>query len=342
MLPNRAFEGVTRRTGKRLDMRSLNRTFAWRRGIAARHEELAQQLAGKGALLDSCPVCDSTNLAPYVEIYGFPYATCGGCGVVFSQQPPSGDAIKALYSADVAKRTPQDKVYADDELHKRRVEVIATPKVDHVRSVVGAAAGTWVDIGCATGEILTAARAAGWAPLGVEPDPIHAEYARARGFTIVEDFVGFAQSPRLADASVVSMFNMLEHVNRPGDVVEMVGAAIRPGTFVVIEVPRHPSLSSFANLAFPNFATRHIYAPEHLFVFSERSVEIMLAKAGLTPTSVWTFGQDFQELISSVAVSQNLAEDPFFERVGDLTPGVQQAIDDGGFSDALLVVARRG
>jgi SAM-dependent methyltransferase len=337
----RAFEGVQRRSGKPLDMRSLNRTFEWRRGIAARHRELAEQLRDPRPRLTACPVCAATEHHPFVEIYGFPYAECGGCGLVFSQEPPSAEDIKALYSADNAKRTPQAAIYADDELFKRRVAAIASPKVAHIREVIGEASGRWVDIGCATGEVLTAAAAAGWAPLGVEPDPIHAEFARGRGIPVVEDFVGLDQSEHLQTASVVSMFNMLEHVNRPGDVVEMVGRSVRPGTYCVIEVPRHPSLSSFANLAFPQLATRHIYAPEHLHVFTERSVELMLERAGFTALNVWTFGQDFQELISSVAVSSRLAESAFFQQIGDLTPGVQQAIDDAAFSDALLVVSRR-
>lgn len=337
----RAFEGVPRRTGKPLDMRTLNRTFEWRRGIAARHEELAKQLAGPRARLSACPVCASTELAPFVEIHGFPYAECAGCGLVFSQEPPDADAIKALYSADKAKRTPQDTIYVDEALHERRVQVIAAPKVAFIRDTIGRSGGTWVDIGCATGEVLTAAAAAGFRPLGVEPDPIHAAFARGRGITIVEDFVSLGQSEHIAGAAVVSMFNMLEHVNRPGDVVELVGRSVTPGTHCVIEVPRHPSLSSFANLAFPQLATRHIYAPEHLHVFTERAVELMLERAGFTPIGVWTFGQDYQELISSVAVSARLSESPFFQALGDLTNGVQQAIDDGGFSDALLVVARR-
>lgn len=336
----RAFEGVQRRTGKPLDMRSLDRTFEWRRTIAARHRELAEQLPPPRARLTACPVCAGTELQPFVEVYGFPYAECGQCGLVFSQEPPSADDIKALYSADTAKRTPQATIYADDSLFARRVAAIAAPKVEHVSRLVHER-GRWVDIGCATGEILTAAAAAGWTPLGVEPDPIHAEFARARGITVVEDFVGLDQSEHLQTASVVSMFNMLEHVNRPAEIVEMVGRSVRPGTYCVIEVPRHPSLSSFANLAFPQVATRHVYAPEHLHVFTERSIELVLERAGFTPLSVWTFGQDFQELISSVAVSARLSESRFFHQIADLTPGIQQAIDDAAFSDALLVVSRR-
>jgi len=221
----RAFDGVPRRAGKPLDMRTLNRTFEWRRGIAARHRELAA-LVGSGQRLTACPVCGGGEARPYVEIYGFPYAECESCGLVFSQTPPSADAIKAMYSADMARRTPQAAVYATDELFARRVAAIAIPKVAHIREVVGDASGRWVDIGCATGEILTAAGAAGWTPLGVEPDPVHAEFARGRGIPIIEDFVNLDQSDHLRTAKVVSMFNMLEHVTRPCAAVSVVSRPV--------------------------------------------------------------------------------------------------------------------
>ncbi len=116
---------------------------------------------------------------------------------------------------------------------------------------------------------------------------------------------------------------------------------MQTGAYAVIEVPRHPSLSSFAALTFPANACRHLYAPEHLHVFTEQSMAVMLDKAGLLPLSVWTFGQDFQELVSAAALAAGIDEAGYFQRVCDLAPAMQQAIDDADFSDVIFVVAKK-
>lgn len=324
-------------------MRSLNRTFGWRRSFAERHQELAAQLRDARRPLAGCRICGSPDLRPLVTINGFPYAECGMCGVVLSAEPPSSESVRALYSAEKQRRTPQAVVYADPGLFDRRVAQIATPKVAHALDVIGRADGRWIDVGCATGELLAAARDAGWDAVGIDSDPIETAFARDRGFTVIDDFVTADHGgEHLRDAAVVSLLNVLEHVEDPSALLSMFAGHLRPGAHLVIEVPRHPSLSSFSNVAFPHLATRHIYAPEHLHVFSERALELLLAAAGLEAISVWTFGQDFQELISSAAVNAGLPEGGLFERMCELVPSVQAAIDAADLSDVLFVVARKG
>jgi hypothetical protein len=144
----------------------------------------------------------------------------------------------------------------------------------------------------------------------------------------------------LGTAQIVSVLNVLEHLIRPADLTNAVSAGLQRGAPVVVEVPRHPPLSSFASLLFPQLACRHLVAPEHLRIFTERSMEVLLESAGLRAVRVWIFGQDFQELVSSAALASGIAESGFFQTVCDLTPGLQQAIDDADFSDVLFVVAR--
>ena len=70
-------------------------------------------------------------------------------------------------------------------------------------------------------------------------------------------------------------------------------------------------------------------------------MERLLERANLEPVSIWTFGQDFQELISSASLMAGVAENPFLNSVFDLTPRVQQAIDDADFSDTMFVISRK-
>ena len=233
------------------------------------------------------------------------------------------------------------RVYVDDELFLRRVDRIARPKVDHVRSIV-APGGKWIDVGCATGEILAAARDAGWEALGLETDPTEVDFARSKGLDVVQEFVTGRSAGRwLKNATVLSLLNMLEHMIGPAELLAELVEPLASGAHVVIEVPRHPSISSLSNMLFPRMACRHAYAPEHLHIFSEDAMERLLERANLEPVSIWTFGQDFQELISSASLMAGVAENPFLNSVFDLTPRVQQAIDDADFSDTMFVISRK-
>jgi hypothetical protein len=95
------------------------------------------------------------------------------------------------------------------------------------------------------------------------------------------------------------------------------------------------------NLAFPNLAYRHIYAPDHLHIFTEKSTGILLEAAGLKPLALWEFGQDFQHFVSNAAVNAGLKESEFLKSVVDVSVAAQQVIDDLGFSDVLFIIARK-
>jgi 2-polyprenyl-3-methyl-5-hydroxy-6-metoxy-1,4-benzoquinol methylase len=336
------FPGIPRRRGKQLDMRSLNRTFLWRKSLADGYRELSFRLLGETIrTLNACPICNGTNLRSFVTIYGFPYLECGSCGHLFSSAQPPEEAMRRMYQEQGEVRSAQNALYMDDALYDRRVAQIAKPKVEHVKSLVPAH-GLWLDVGCASGEILSAARDAGWRVRGIEADPGEVKFARRRGFDVIQDFLrGDNADAYVHDAAIVSALNIVEHLVEPSEFMNAISSRLCTGAHVIIEVPRHPSLSSFAAMLYPQTACRHLYAPEHLHVFTEQSMAVLLDKAGLRPINVWIFGQDFQELVSSAALTAGLNESGFFERVCDLTLALQQAIDDADFSDVMFVVATK-
>lgn len=340
--PNSAFSGVPRKAGKPIDLRQLKRDISWVRQIAAEQKTVADRMAaGPRVELSACPVCASRHFQQIVSIYDFPYCECTQCGHVFLKTPPHPEAVTKLYTGSEEERCCHATAYLDEELFQRRVRNIAIPKVEFVSGVVQPG-GLWVDIGCATGEIMTAAQVAGWSVSGIEADEAQVDFARKKGLSVQKDYVT-AQNARsyLGDASVVSCINLVEHLNDPRRWVKEVADSVRIGTHIVIEVPRHPSLSSFANIAFPGLVYRQFCAPDHLHVFSEKSMERVLNDAGLQAVAVWTFGQDFRELIASTAVSSSLPESDFLNQLLDSSARMQQAVDENGLSDTLFLVAKR-
>lgn len=334
------FEMVPRRKGKTIDMKSLNRTINWQIEMAKEQKRLSDDLYGSCALLEKCPICRNQSNRPFAEIYRYLYAECSECGHIFSQRPPSEEAITVLYGEGENKHSIQREVYIDEELFKKRVEQIAFPKIEYCGEIIRPE-GLWVDVGCGTGELLMAAKQNGWEVRGIETDPAEIEFANKHGLDVVRGNVNSINPDKISDAKVLSLLNLLEHVREPLKVLKKLVNVLQGNANVVIEVPRHPSLSSFVNLAFPHLAYRHIYAPDHLHVFTEKSMEIMLEAAGLKAVSLWTFGQDFQYLVSSVAVNAGLKESEFINNIIELSVNLQQSIDEMNYSDVMFVIASK-
>ena len=336
------FAGVTRRVGKEFRPAALGRDTRWRLAMAAKQRATAARLFHARKELSRCPICGSRRHERFVTVFGFVYAACGDCGHIFCQTPLDPSAAASLYSAEEdERRCAQAAVYVDEELFRARIETIARPKAEFVASVVSER-GVWVDVGCGTGELIAAAAELGWRCRGVESDPEEIAFGRRHGLQIEAEFADEANIGRLvAAAQVVSLINLLEHVTHPADLLSAAVKASVPGTYVVLEVPRHPSLSALANQAFPELACRHIYAPDHLHVFTEESAARMLKAAGLEAIALWVFGQDFQDLVGTVLAARLPGADADWRVVTDAAPNIQAAVDAAELSDTLFLIARK-
>jgi SAM-dependent methyltransferase len=203
----------------------------------------------------------------------------------------------------------------------------------------------WCDIGCGVGEVLMALKSfqqSEYEAIGIESEPKALQFGREKGLNIVEGFLDPNNQMEnllniISDADIVSMFNVLEHVEYPDRVIDIFKKYMKKGSFLVIEVPRHPSLASFSNLVFPQFTYRHIDPPVHLQIFSEKAIE-MLIKDSFQTVGIWEFGQGYTDILTSMVLLNNKKEITLYQHLMDISNNVQKAIDESGFSDIMVVV----
>jgi hypothetical protein len=148
-------------------------------------------------------------------------------------------------------------MYARDAYDRRRTEVnggltawerwrhdhvIAFHRLAQLKDhIPGPALSRWVDFGCGNGAFLAAARAVGYEVLGVEVDePFCREVQSLLGVRMMSGADFLDESTTIlypADGlSVLSMFDVLEHLIDPGGVLVQ-AACSSTATHIVIEVP---------------------------------------------------------------------------------------------------------
>lgn len=233
-----------------------------------------------------CPVCGSDRFVPlYLNSMAaldgmdmsYRVVSCATCGFAFADQLPSPQIYAAYYRSLSKYDIPHN---ASDIAPADRLRCDAA--VSLLRPHAGADARI-ADLGCGSGILLSALRAAGWSRLaGIDPAPGAAEQARRRFELDCVQRGTLDQAPRLLDLSaidVICLTGVLEHLPRVREDLEALTAAIGHGAQVLVEVP---ALECFAHLPFEPYGE---FSLEHIQYFSEESLTQLFETLGFAALS---------------------------------------------------------
>jgi 2-polyprenyl-3-methyl-5-hydroxy-6-metoxy-1,4-benzoquinol methylase len=329
---------------KAIDLPRLKRDVAWKLDLAEKQRHLSERVSNVRQDIGHCPVCNSSDALTFALICDYRYKECCNCGHIYMSNPPCADTVRQLYSGDVnANSSLQEEIYISDDVFNIRVDTIAGPKAAFVKKATNTEGAEWLDIGCGVGELVLAAKDLGYKAAGIDSSLNECEYGRRKGADIRHmDISGNNLAAAEIDkAEIVSLLNFLEHQLRPREFISDLASLMKTGSWLIIEVPRHPSLSSFINRVFPDLAVRHIYPPDHLHIFTEKFLDILLTEANLSVEHVWLFGQYFLEIIFSLACLDPVnSMDPYEEFIRSANI-IQSCIDAENLSDIIFLVARK-
>lgn len=330
--------------GKSIDTMKMNRGLSWKKHIIEERKRLCDLFRNRLESINRCPICKCKLSKLFVEIHGYPYDECQNCGHIYMKSQPTKDALFNFYSGEGEEKTIQGEIYVDNKIFEERVKQIALPKVQFCLDNIKVT-GKWMDCGCGTGEVLEALNSFNIDCFGIETDIEEIEFALQKKLKVRRKNIYEIDKSVFEGVQVVSLINILEHLKDPLEILVKISRFMKNNSYLVLEVPRHPSLSSYNSLAFPDLSYRHLYAPDHLHIFTDRSVEIILNNAGFKPIAVWEFGQDFMDFICISSINNNLENNEFVEKIMDLFSkvfvDVQQSIDDENLSDTMFIIAEK-
>jgi len=216
---------------------------------------------------------------------------CGACDFIYAY--PMHERMLALEQAyyDDPDRYSATAGCNASTMYQVRLDLLSPYK----------AGGTLLDVGAGKGEFLALARDQGWKVEGIEPSPSFRRHARNRyGIECHAGHLGDSATLPEHAFDVITLNHVLEHVERPHALLEVIRRYLKADGVVFIEVPNCDSY--FLRVADLYFRMKGLawssrlspfHPPFHRFGFTPRSLTHLLERARFNVLRAATFsGRD--------------------------------------------------
>jgi SAM-dependent methyltransferase len=158
--------------------------------------------------------------------------------------------------------------------------------------------GSLLDLGCGRGELMWAAREAGWKAEGVDPSPAHLEWARIN--LGIEGLLGTIEEAKFPSAhfDAITMGGVIEHLYDPYGTLREVWRVLKPGGVFYFDAPNEDGLYTRIGNIYQRAQGRDwvvnlapTFAPYHVQGFNRQSIQRLLQRVGFEVESMKIYGQ---------------------------------------------------
>lgn len=260
----------------------------------------------------NCPACDSSSRQPAFTKYSYSFVKCDRCSTVYVNPRPSPEMLARFYSGSAARHWSQVMFPASEAA--RRSQVFA-PRLERVIELCerhGTSVEMLIDVGAGNGTFCDVAIESGkfGRVMAVEPSAEAAEVCRSKGIPVLESLI---ENAGIGDASIVTCFELIEHLFSPLDVLKQCYAALAENGLLVITTP---NMEGF-DLALMGPVSDNVTAPSHINYFNPRSIGTLLDRAGFELLEISTPGKLDAEIVrkSALAGEIDISSDPLLRAV---------------------------
>lgn len=240
--------------------------------------------------IETCPVgCAAALATTDVVLPEGPLLRCSACAQLISQISEA-DYLQSMQAFnDAGFNLP------DERAAQRRARH-AIQRLERIRALLGGRLdrrARIVDVGCSRGDFVAAATGAGFEAEGVEPAPQIAAAARAAGRKV---HTGLLEAQHFDDAQfdAVSLFEVVEHLRAPRELLQECRRILRPGGIMLISTGNAASWTARAMKArWDYFQTQKDAG--HISFFNPRSMGLLAERAGFELAEVTTSRVRFAE-----------------------------------------------
>jgi 2-polyprenyl-3-methyl-5-hydroxy-6-metoxy-1,4-benzoquinol methylase len=219
-----------------------------------------------------CPLCGNSGANRILFELSRPVIKCDACDLVYAAPQDTG-----TLGRDFNESYYRQGIYADYLADAGAIRKNARRTLRELESLVEGR--ELLDVGCATGFFLDAARSRGWTVRGLDVSSYASEYARRELHLDVESgsIESFANSSSKFD--VVTLWDTIEHLSRPDLALTNIRRLLQPRGLLALSTGDYGSmLRRITGKRWRLFAD-----PTHNFFFEESTLKRLLDQTGYEP-----------------------------------------------------------
>ena len=210
-----------------------------------------------------CPICESAKLKNLGEKNLFEITRCNDCHTIFTTKIGAfeGDYDYTDYYRGENLITPEF-VY---ETYRNVIKGVESYRLNN----------RLLDVGCGAGALLEIAGEMNWEAVGIEISNSATEFVKSRKLNVFEGTLKQAAFPD-DHFDVITCTEVLEHVTDSKELIYEMSRILSPKGVLWITTPNSCGISG--KLLGSNW--RDIHPPEHLTLFSTKSLKMCLEEVG--------------------------------------------------------------
>lgn len=168
-------------------------------------------------------------------------------------------------------------------------------RADYIKKIKNG--GTLLDIGAGKGEFVFTAKKKGFEAVGIEPSPNFCEFAEKNYNVLVYQGVfGENEDLRGRKFDVITLHHVLEHVEKPDELLKRISEGLEKDGILYIEVPNAGSnavrlIDLYFRLRGKNWSSRlsPLHPPFHKYGYTSTSLTYLLERCGYKVEKIETF-----------------------------------------------------
>ena len=224
-----------------------------------------------------CPACGSKEKVDSFVVNGYDIKCCLDCNSMYVGMLPTSEELAEIYTSDSYYTLSSDSMQRIVNENTRRMALIRTIKPN----------GSFLDIGCAHGLLLDAAKNLGFETNGVEPTLKNAEVAQAKGHSIfngwLNDFVEKNGDKRF---DVITCLDVIEHIDNPQPFLRLATSLLKDDGLMVVSTPNYSGFIAKILGAKDPYMT----PPEHVTFFTIDGMKKLSDLCNLKVKKIKSFG----------------------------------------------------
>lgn len=236
-----------------------------------------------------CSVCSSGDFRPFARGYDYEIKTCRNqwhfvkcsrCGHVWLNPRPAISALPIIYPQTYYAYSYDTEVHSVARAAKAMLD---RAKLRGILSSIAKPVRSFVDVGCGDGRYLKAMEARGLDKskiYGLELDSAVVQKLSAQGYQALCERVEDCTTIPDQSIDLITMFHVIEHVDRPDLVIQQLARWLAPGGVLALETP---NLDSIDARWFQSTFWGGYHIPRHWHLFYPETLARLLSAKGLTP-----------------------------------------------------------